>query len=52
MFNKLLSLVALSQICLFVSAQTITGQYDCLPAGSYTLCQNLWGMGILYSSLL
>ncbi|KAJ6497562.1 hypothetical protein C8R45DRAFT_983415 [Mycena sanguinolenta] len=25
------------------SAQTITGQYDCLPAGGYTLCQNLWG---------
>ncbi|KAF7351031.1 Xyloglucan-specific endo-beta-1,4-glucanase A [Mycena sanguinolenta] len=28
---------------LSASAQTITGQYDCLPAGGYTLCQNLWG---------
>ncbi|KAJ7188769.1 endocellulase [Mycena filopes] len=25
------------------TAQTITGQFDCLPAGGYTLCQNLWG---------
>ncbi|KAJ3737559.1 endocellulase [Lentinula guzmanii] len=25
------------------SAQTISGQYDCLPAGEFTLCQNLWG---------
>ncbi|KAG6896171.1 hypothetical protein C0992_009865 [Termitomyces sp. T32_za158] len=25
-------------------AQTITGQFDCLPAGAYTLCQNLWGI--------
>ncbi|KAI0260169.1 endocellulase [Gloeopeniophorella convolvens] len=23
---------------------TITGQYDCLPAGTFTLCQNLWGI--------
>ncbi|KAJ7747768.1 endocellulase [Mycena metata] len=29
------------------SAQTITGQFDCLPAGGYTLCQNLWGKGNL-----
>ncbi|KAJ7270068.1 endocellulase [Mycena haematopus] len=28
---------------LSASAQTITGQYDCLPAGGFTLCQNLWG---------
>ncbi|KXN85830.1 Endoglucanase-1 [Leucoagaricus sp. SymC.cos] len=41
MFKKLFSLVVL---CAFASAQTISGQYDCLPAGSYTLCQNLWGM--------
>ncbi|KAJ7188781.1 endocellulase [Mycena filopes] len=25
------------------SAQTITGANDCLAAGRYTLCQNLWG---------
>jgi len=25
------------------SAQTISGQFDCLSAGEYTLCQNLWG---------
>lgn len=27
-----------------VTAQTISGQYDCLPAGGFTLCQNLWGI--------
>lgn len=26
------------------AAQTITGQYSCEAAGSFTLCQNLWGM--------
>jgi len=26
-----------------VSAQTITAQFDCLPAGAFRLCQNLWG---------
>ncbi|KAF8829374.1 hypothetical protein HHX47_DHR3001067 [Lentinula edodes] len=30
-------------LALLSSAQTITGQYDCLPAGDFTLCQNLWG---------
>ncbi|KAJ6593402.1 endocellulase [Mycena capillaripes] len=25
------------------AAQTISGQFDCLPAGGFTLCQNLWG---------
>lgn len=25
------------------SAQTITGAFDCEPAGAFTLCQNLWG---------
>ncbi|KAF5356771.1 hypothetical protein D9756_006704 [Leucocoprinus leucothites] len=43
MFKKLLSLVAFSQLCVLANAQTISGQFDCLPAGSYTLCQNLWG---------
>ena len=36
-FASLLTLAASA------AAQTITGQYDCLPAGAYTLCQNLWG---------
>ncbi|KAL5514508.1 hypothetical protein ACEPAG_2597 [Sanghuangporus baumii] len=26
-----------------VLAQTISGRFDCLPAGGFTLCQNLWG---------
>ncbi|KAI0741379.1 endocellulase [Daedaleopsis nitida] len=39
-FSKLFALVA---IAASAGAQTITGQYDCLSAGSYTLCQNLWG---------
>ncbi|KAF7315091.1 Xyloglucan-specific endo-beta-1,4-glucanase A [Mycena indigotica] len=34
-------IAALSVIA--TGAQTISGQYDCLPAGGYTLCQNLWG---------
>ena len=42
MFKTLLA-VALAAVLTLVSAQTITGQYDCLPAGAYTLCQNLWG---------
>ncbi|KAF9022279.1 glycoside hydrolase family 12 protein [Hymenopellis radicata] len=41
-----MQLTVLSAISLLVAsafAQTISGQFDCLPAGSYTLCQNLWG---------
>ncbi|KAG7091159.1 hypothetical protein E1B28_010212 [Marasmius oreades] len=34
---SLLLLAALS------AAQTISGPLDCLPAGNYQLCQNLWG---------
>ncbi|PFH48691.1 glycoside hydrolase family 12 protein [Amanita thiersii Skay4041] len=34
--------VAASTLTLGV-AQTISGRFDCLPAGAYTLCQNLWG---------
>ncbi|KAI0261256.1 endocellulase [Gloeopeniophorella convolvens] len=40
------SKATLASLVLFASsvvAQTITGQYDCEPAGQYTLCQNLWG---------
>ncbi|KAJ7653826.1 endocellulase [Mycena rosella] len=38
------TLVALScLLSLGATAQTIAGQYDCLPAGGFTLCQNLWG---------
>ncbi|KAJ7876122.1 endoglucanase [Mycena olivaceomarginata] len=40
------SLPALALPILFTglsAAQTITGQFDCLPAGGFTLCQNLWG---------
>ncbi|KAI0369402.1 endocellulase [Pilatotrama ljubarskyi] len=39
-FSTLFAVVA---IAASASAQLITGQYDCLPAGAYTLCQNLWG---------
>ncbi|KAI0634642.1 endocellulase [Trametes polyzona] len=39
-FSTLLSLVA---VAASASAQTISGQFDCEPAGAYTLCQNLWG---------
>ncbi|KZW03267.1 concanavalin A-like lectin/glucanase [Exidia glandulosa HHB12029] len=27
------------------TAQTISGAFDCEPAGAFTLCQNLWGRG-------
>ncbi|KAJ7646816.1 endocellulase [Roridomyces roridus] len=37
------SFFALSSLLSLGVAQTITGQYDCLPAGGFTLCQNLWG---------
>lgn len=44
-YSTLFSLVA---IVASASAQiTITGQYDCITAGAYTLCQNLWGEGKL-----
>ncbi|KAL1946104.1 hypothetical protein VTO73DRAFT_15231 [Trametes versicolor] len=40
-FSTLFSFVA---VAASASAQTtLSGQYDCTPAGSYTLCQNLWG---------
>lgn len=43
MFKTLIAL-GLAGLLSFVSAQqTISGQYDCMPAGDYTLCQNLWG---------
>ncbi|EKM77414.1 hypothetical protein AGABI1DRAFT_115318 [Agaricus bisporus var. burnettii JB137-S8] len=44
MLFKLASTVFLAQFFALTSAQTISGPFDCLPAGnSYTLCQNLWG---------
>ncbi|KAF8918183.1 endocellulase [Mucidula mucida] len=41
LINMLLSVISL----FFASAyaQTISGETDCLPAGGFTLCQNLWG---------
>ncbi|KAH9849453.1 endocellulase [Lenzites betulinus] len=39
-FSTLFSFVA---VAASVSAQTLNGQYDCAAAGSYELCQNLWG---------
>ncbi|KAJ7456746.1 endocellulase [Mycena galericulata] len=36
------ALVTLSCIFSVGASQTITIQNDCLPAGGYTLCQNLW----------
>ncbi|THV06229.1 endocellulase [Dendrothele bispora CBS 962.96] len=36
-FISTLAFVALA------SAQTITGPFDCVPAGNYNLCANLWG---------
>lgn len=37
MFSSVLILAA------GAAAQTLTGPFDCTPAGAYTLCQNLWG---------
>ncbi|KII95623.1 glycoside hydrolase family 12 protein [Plicaturopsis crispa FD-325 SS-3] len=38
-----LGLAIFSSLLYGVSAQTLTGPFDCEPAGEYTLCQNLWG---------
>ncbi|KAJ7441475.1 endocellulase, partial [Mycena galericulata] len=37
------TLVTLSCVFSLGASQVITGQNLCLPAGGYTLCQNLWG---------
>ncbi|EJD05344.1 endocellulase [Fomitiporia mediterranea MF3/22] len=37
------SLLVLSGLSAAVIAQTISGKFDCLPAGNFNLCQNLWG---------
>ncbi|KAI0770630.1 concanavalin A-like lectin/glucanase domain-containing protein [Fomes fomentarius] len=43
-FSTLVTLVALAASAVARPAETtLTGQYDCAPAGAYTLCQNLWG---------
>ncbi|ETW74780.1 glycoside hydrolase family 12 protein [Heterobasidion irregulare TC 32-1] len=39
----LLTASFISSLAAAVTAQTITGAFDCLPAGTFTLCQNLWG---------
>jgi len=45
MFSKLLFLLPLALPALSTPLQkrTLTGPTDCQPAGSFTLCQNLWG---------
>ncbi|PPQ92147.1 hypothetical protein CVT25_008772 [Psilocybe cyanescens] len=40
LFKKL---VLVSTVASTALAQTITGATSCIPAGDYTLCQNLWG---------
>lgn len=40
-FSTLFSFVAVAASAF--AQTTLSGQYDCTPAGSYTLCQNLWG---------
>ncbi|PSR70920.1 hypothetical protein PHLCEN_2v13192 [Hermanssonia centrifuga] len=42
MIRFLLSLTAAALVAV-VSGQTLTGAFDCMAAGDYTLCQNLWG---------
>lgn len=39
----LLALSAFFVTASVAAAQTISGAFDCLPAGYFTLCQNLWG---------
>lgn len=39
-------IIVLSALLIVSSAQTISGPTDCLPAGGYTLCQNLWGASL------
>ena len=33
------------------SAQTLTGAFDCLTSGVYTLCQNQWGASECHASI-
>lgn len=30
------------------ASQTITGAFDCLTSGQFTLCQNLWGASVYF----
>jgi len=41
----MISYILLASALVFgnAAAQTISGPNDCLPAGGFTLCQNLWG---------
>ncbi|KZT35180.1 concanavalin A-like lectin/glucanase [Sistotremastrum suecicum HHB10207 ss-3] len=41
--RSLLSTAFLTAFFIPVSAQTITGATDCVTAGKYTFCQDLWG---------
>ena len=40
---RLSTLATFIAVAASATAQTLTGQYDCTPAGQFTLCQNLWG---------
>ncbi|KAJ7775930.1 endocellulase [Mycena maculata] len=44
------ALVTLSCLFSLGASQTITIQNDCLPAGGYTLCQNLWNIAAAVGS--
>ncbi|KAI1789967.1 endocellulase [Ganoderma leucocontextum] len=40
---RLSTLATFVAVATSATAQTLTGQFDCMPAGQFTLCQNLWG---------
>lgn len=42
-FKMLALFAALTTLATTVVGQLITGQYTCMAAGEFTLCQNLWG---------
>lgn len=41
----ILAVSCISAVLAAPTAQTIAGPFDCIPAGTFTLCQNLWGRG-------
>lgn len=50
-FPAMKSLSAIFVAASVAAAQTISGAFDCLPAGDFTLCQNLWGASKRLASL-
>lgn len=49
--NRVSATSVILWLCIKSFAQSISGERDCLPAGKFTLCQNLWAAGKIYDTL-